>query len=146
MADDKPSEDFIDWNTFQQILEMDDDENDREFSAGIVANYFEQAESTFEEMDNALATKDLKQLSSLGHFLKGSSAALGLTKIQNSCEKIQHLGNNLDETGNFSQEDSVCLDRIKAALSDARTDYANAQNYMQSFFGEALTVAKAGDD
>jgi len=34
----------------------------------------------------------LKTLSELGHFLKGSSATLGLTKVKDSCEKIQHYG------------------------------------------------------
>merc|ERR1712225_207877 len=39
---------------------------------------------TFEQilkMDDALEEKDLATLSSLGHFLKGSSATLGLTKV-----------------------------------------------------------------
>jgi osomolarity two-component system phosphorelay intermediate protein YPD1 len=46
--------DLIDNDTFDQILEMDDDEDDRDFSKGIVYGFFEQAESTFENMDKAL--------------------------------------------------------------------------------------------
>lgn len=46
--------DLIDLNTFDQILEMDDDEEDREFSKGIVFGFFDQAESTFEKMEKAL--------------------------------------------------------------------------------------------
>lgn len=47
--------DLIDTDTFEQILEMDDeDEDDRDFSKGIVYGFFEQAESTFENMDKAL--------------------------------------------------------------------------------------------
>lgn len=46
--------DLIDGDTFEQILEMDDDEEDRDFSKGIVYGFFEQAESTFENMDKAL--------------------------------------------------------------------------------------------
>lgn len=38
---------------FNQLLEMDDEE-DREFSKSIVWNYFDQAESTFGNMDDAL--------------------------------------------------------------------------------------------
>ena len=33
---------------------MDDDEDDREFSKGIVFGFFEQAETTFKSMDEAL--------------------------------------------------------------------------------------------
>jgi len=95
--------DSIDVLTFEQILEMDDDD-DREFSKSIVFGFFEQAEQTFTKMDDALyvggtsdtlyiseadyilsinrEVRDLSTLSSLGHFLKGSSATLGLTKVK----------------------------------------------------------------
>lgn len=45
--------DVVDKDTFHQLLEMDDDE-EREFSKSIVWNYFEQAETTFQQMDEAL--------------------------------------------------------------------------------------------
>jgi osomolarity two-component system phosphorelay intermediate protein YPD1 len=44
----------IDSATFEQILEMDDDEDDREFSRSIVFGFFDQAEQTFTEMEEAL--------------------------------------------------------------------------------------------
>jgi osomolarity two-component system phosphorelay intermediate protein YPD1 len=47
----------IDASTFEQILEMDDDEDEppvREFSKSIVEGFFEQAEETFVKMDKAL--------------------------------------------------------------------------------------------
>lgn len=43
----------IDKSTFEQILEMDDDD-DRDFSKGIVYGFFDQAESTFDKMGKAL--------------------------------------------------------------------------------------------
>jgi osomolarity two-component system phosphorelay intermediate protein YPD1 len=45
--------DIIDPGTFEQVLEMDDDEN-REFSKGIVDGFFDQAVQTFEDMEEAL--------------------------------------------------------------------------------------------
>lgn len=45
--------DSIDRSTFEQILEMDDDE-ERDFSKGIVYGYFDQAEGTFDKMGKAL--------------------------------------------------------------------------------------------
>lgn len=47
------SPEIIDMDIFGQLLEMDDEE-DREFSKSIVWNYFDQAETTFEKMDQAL--------------------------------------------------------------------------------------------
>jgi osomolarity two-component system phosphorelay intermediate protein YPD1 len=44
----------IDMATFEQILEMDDEEDEKEFSRSIVYGFFIQAEETFEKMDAAL--------------------------------------------------------------------------------------------
>jgi hypothetical protein len=46
--------DHVDMGTFSQILEMDEDESEREFSKPLVLNFFEQVEETFEKMDTAL--------------------------------------------------------------------------------------------
>ena len=46
--------DSIDALTFEQILEMDDDEDEREFSKSIVYGFFEQAVATFDKMDGSL--------------------------------------------------------------------------------------------
>jgi|TARA_R110002003_G_scaffold191_18_gene14839 osomolarity two-component system phosphorelay intermediate protein YPD1 len=48
------AEDSIDPATFEQILEMDEDEVDREFSKSIVFDFFGQADSTFAKMDKTL--------------------------------------------------------------------------------------------
>jgi osomolarity two-component system, phosphorelay intermediate protein YPD1 len=45
--------DNVDTNAFDQILEMDEEE-DREFSRGIIFGFLEQAEQTFAKMDDAL--------------------------------------------------------------------------------------------
>lgn len=46
--------DAIDRTVFDQILEMDDEDEDREFSKSIVFGFFEQAEQTFTDMHDAL--------------------------------------------------------------------------------------------
>lgn len=45
--------DRMDQSTFEQILEMDDDD-DKEFSKSIVYGFFEQADNTFKKMEDAL--------------------------------------------------------------------------------------------
>lgn len=49
-----PSGEVVDQATFSQILEMDEDEDEREFSKSIVYDFFEQARSTFDKMEKAL--------------------------------------------------------------------------------------------
>jgi len=126
--------DNIDAATFEQILEMDDDEEEREFSKSIVFDFFTQAESTFNKMDSNLAKKDLDQLSALGHFLKGSSATLGLTKVKDSCEKIQHFGQNKDETGTRYQSDEVCLEKLKTTIEQAKQEFSDVEKVLKKFY------------
>lgn len=127
--------DSIDALTFQQILEMDDDEDDRDFSRSIVFGFFEQAEQTFTEMEDALEKKDLATLSSLGHFLKGSSATLGLTKVKDSCEKIQHYGQKKDEAGTTDEpNEEKCLEKIKETLVTVKEEYAEVEKVLKKFF------------
>ncbi|KAK5629372.1 hypothetical protein RRF57_005087 [Xylaria bambusicola] len=126
--------DAIDYLTFSQILEMDDSEDDREFSKSIVFGFFEQAEETFGKMDEALKKKDLEELYHLGHFLKGSSATVGLTKVKDSCEKIQRYGKKENLDGTPENDDNVCLSRIKTTLSVVKTEYAEAEKTLRDFF------------
>ncbi|KAI8820472.1 histidine phosphotransferase [Fimicolochytrium jonesii] len=129
-----PSDEIVDHNIFDQLLEMDEDDEDRSFSRDIVTNYFEQAETTFASMDTSLKEKDLPALSRLGHFLKGSSAALGLTKVKASCEKMQHYGNMKDEHGSGSITEEDALKRITALLKQTKTEYKEAEDYLKKFY------------
>jgi len=147
--------DNIDPTTFEQILEMDDDEEEREFSKSIVYGFFEQVESTFEKMDAAMyatsivvpaslgcadyllsKTKDLETLSSLGHFLKGSSATLGLNKLKASTEKIQHFGHGKDETGTKDETPEFCLTAIEKEIKKLKIDYVTVEKSLRKFYGE----------
>ncbi|KAJ5832994.1 hypothetical protein N7474_001305 [Penicillium riverlandense] len=148
--------DIIDESTFEQILEMDD-EDDRDFSKGIVYGFFDQAKSTFKKMEDELYVlcyplfseitsnspnrkkKNLKELSSLGHFLKGSSATLGLTKVKDSCEKIQHYGAGKDEAGVVDEPDNeVSLKHIQSTLTDVKADYTEVEKFLRRFYGEEV--------
>ncbi|GAP83827.1 putative hpt domain-containing protein [Rosellinia necatrix] len=126
--------DAIDILTFGQILEMDDSEDDREFSRSIVYGFFEQAEETFEKMDSALETRDLDELYRLGHFLKGSSATVGLTKVKDSCEKIQRYGKQENVDGTPEPDVELCLSRIRSTLKTVKSEYADAEKTLKKFF------------
>ncbi|KAA8901380.1 signal transduction histidine kinase [Sphaerosporella brunnea] len=135
--------DFIDLETFEQIREMDDDDSD-EFSCAIVGGFLDQAEETFIKMEAALhgsfpfashrKAGDLDQLSSLGHFLKGSSATLGLIKVKDYCETIQHLGSNKDDTGHVGPDHKECLSKIKNALAEMKIEYKRVRVYFYKIY------------
>jgi len=125
----------IDPDTFEQILEMDDDEEEREFSKSIVYDFFSQAEQTFQKMDDNLEKRDLAQLSSLGHFLKGSSATLGMTKVKDSCEKIQHFGAHKSADGSKDvPDDDECLESLKKTIKQAKVEFAEVEKRLRKFY------------
>jgi len=125
--------DHVDDATFSQILEMDEESHD--FSMPLVVNFFEQADETFERMKSAVGSKDLAELSRLGHFLKGSSATLGFTRIKDSCQIIQQYGSNLNVDGSPEPKKDVCLKKITDALKAAQVDKAALEEKMNKFFG-----------
>ncbi|EPQ27866.1 uncharacterized protein PFL1_04610 [Pseudozyma flocculosa PF-1] len=129
------SPEIIDMDIFSQLLEMDDEE-DREFSKSIVWNYFDQAENTFQKMDSALASKDLPELSTLGHFLKGSSAAVGVIKVRDSCECMQHYGKRHDEDGVSDLSEEVAMQKITHTLQEVKVQYKEAERALKGFYDE----------
>ncbi|KAG1840566.1 signal transduction histidine kinase [Suillus subalutaceus] len=101
---------------FNQIVELDDEDD---FASGMVADYFAQVDSTFNKMDQAMENKDLKQISELGHFLKGSSAALGVKQVSLTCEKIQNTAKGTP-TDKAIEEVTSLLKRVKEEYGAAK--------------------------
>lgn len=81
-------------------------------------------------------SKDLSSLSSLGHFLKGSSAALGVIKVQAACEKIQHYGHLRDEEVGEALEESEALKRITTLLKECKRSYGIAKAWLTRLYEE----------
>ncbi|KAI8660791.1 HPt domain-containing protein [Fusarium keratoplasticum] len=125
--------DGVDMITFSQILEMDDPD-DHDFSSSIVFGFFEQAEETFTQIDEALEKRDLDNLSSLGHFLKGSSATLGLVKVRDGCEKIQRYGKHENVDGTPEPDEQICLAGIQAAFDAVKKDYAEVEKALRKYY------------
>ncbi|KAG6890606.1 hypothetical protein C0995_006582 [Termitomyces sp. Mi166 len=147
--DDKPDEladvDIIDMTIFNQIIELDEDDT-HEFSNGMASAYFAQAEQTFKDMDIALNGGDLKKLSSLGHFLKGSSAALGLYKVQALCAKIQHYGLKRDEKADEDLTEEESLSRIKTLRLQVKGEYDIAEKWLKKWYDANATAAPDEED
>ncbi|EJD36186.1 histidine-phosphotransfer domain, HPT domain-containing protein [Auricularia subglabra TFB-10046 SS5] len=132
--DPSSSGDIIDMETFEQLLELEEDDS-YDFSLGMTQEYFQQALTAFADMDAALAAKDLKKLSDLGHFLKGSSAALGIRKVRESCEKMQNYG-KLHDGHDRKFTEAEALDRITALLARVKREYAEAETYLKKWYSE----------
>ncbi|KAJ2358320.1 Phosphorelay intermediate protein, partial [Coemansia sp. RSA 2610] len=133
--EDDLTNEVLDISAFHELLSMDDEnDEDNEFSRGIVHNYLEQAKSTFADMDKALKDKDLSKLSSLGHFLKGSSATIGVKRVQDCCKHIQFLGklHNMDGEGSVDEEEALKL--IAKELRIGWVEYVKAKEFLGFFY------------
>ncbi|KZP01323.1 histidine-phosphotransfer domain, HPT domain-containing protein [Calocera viscosa TUFC12733] len=124
----------IDMDTFSQILEMDDDDT-HEFSLSIVENYMEQAEATFDSMSAALDDENLPELSRLGHFLKGSSAALGISQVQTGCEAMQYYGQLRRGANGAKIEAKEAIELITPLLAKIKEGHAEADKWLRDFYG-----------
>ncbi|CAL1698240.1 unnamed protein product [Somion occarium] len=133
--EEEGSPETIDEETFNQIVELDEDDT-HDFSHGMVTAYFTQARNTFDEMEQAYKDKNLDKLSSLGHFLKGSSAALGVTKVQASCERMQHYGKRWDEEAGVALTDDVAFEKIEPLLMKVKGEYGSAEKWLKNWYSE----------
>ncbi|KAF9927132.1 hypothetical protein FBU30_003482 [Linnemannia zychae] len=134
-SNSKPGRGIVDHATFDQLVDMDDED---EFSRNLVHNYFEQAQRAFGDMDAAMSASDLVALSRLGHFLKGSSAQLGVLKVKASCEKLQYYGQGKDATGQHSTiSNEEAKKQIRILLIQMRREYDEAESYLRDFYGES---------
>ena len=164
---DEDEDKVINIETFNQILDLDEDDT-HDFSFGMTEAYFTQASTTFTDMDKALCapllfllrvpfsrdsivpglatdaseSKDLQKLSSLGHFLKGSSAALGVSAVQTTCEHIQHYGALRDEINDKPLTDEAALAKIGPLLKRVKKEYAVAEKWLQNWYKEHITPAE----
>ena len=87
-------------------------------------------------IDAYRAAKDLEKLSSLGHFLKGSSAALGVHKVVQSCERIQHYGKLFDKEANEKLTSEVALEKITDLLEKVKREYNEAEKWLKEWYAK----------
>lgn len=170
---DIQNSELIDWVIFSELLLMDEDEEG--FSKGLITTFVEQLLGIYTEMETIIEDSKLKgsptdeelvKLSSLGHYLKGSAALLGLRKVQSQCERIQNYGNKkssaADEesseilgkssttTGSASSaaaaaatakaptENKEWLKLIEDLLNISKTEFTKTRLILSGYFGEEL--------
>ena len=62
---------------------------------------------------------------------------MGLTKIKDGCEKIQHFGAMKDETGTVDEPDRTkCLSLIQATLDEVKGEYLEVSALLRRFYSE----------
>jgi len=66
--------------------------------------------------------------------LKGSSAALGIAKVQLSCERIQHYGDLRDEEAEVDLTEVDALAKIGKTLRSVKVEYDEAEKWLKNYY------------
>ncbi|KAI3632575.1 hypothetical protein MIR68_009681 [Amoeboaphelidium protococcarum] len=126
--------DIVDMNIFSEVLQMDDPD-DNSFSQSLVEQFFGQAAETIAIIKDAFAKQDYAQVSRLGHFLKGSASALGITKLKSTCEKIQHCGEQKEGTPFSGMSVDQCALKLQEMIKDLDIQAAEAKIHFKKQLG-----------
>lgn len=135
---------LIEWSVFSELVAMDEDEEG--FSKSLFETFVEQVKETVQEIDANLAAKNLDKLSSLGHYLKGSAAALGLETISAQCERLQNYGKRIncdgfkleDEPNLSEDDDEFWIKLIEDALQKAKDDFEKARKELNYYYDDEI--------
>lgn len=151
-------QDEVDMNTFNQIAEIDDSGNSS-FCISLYFDFFGQAEDTFKSMRSALYAsqidsyiarrlrqmtltrnhrdiQDYDRLSSLAHYIKGSSATVGLFKIHDGCERIERFSKQRDGSTVVSPQDAQqSTSQIRDVLVALQEHNKRAEHALRRHFG-----------
>ncbi|CUM52852.1 uncharacterized protein AC631_02841 [Debaryomyces fabryi] len=131
---------LIEWSVFSELVAMDEDEEG--FSKSLFQTFVDQVLETFTEIDENLKTKNFDKISGLGHYLKGSAAALGLEKISTQCERIQNYGHKVNfdnfklKDNNDQKDDEFWIKLIEDALNKARDGFAKSRKALNNYFDD----------
>ncbi|KAI5897887.1 histidine-phosphotransfer domain, HPT domain-containing protein [Schizophyllum commune H4-8] len=117
---------------FRQILELDD-EDSHDFSREMVSDFFSQARDTLKTLDGAFTSSNLTTLADRGHFLKSSSASLGIYKVQEACGKIEQYGKKVADDGSSLEKDDA-LKLIDALLKKVKVDIDAAETWLDEWY------------
>jgi HPt (histidine-containing phosphotransfer) domain-containing protein len=103
----------IDWEHLHQLSE-----NNAEFELELLQLFVEDSQSHLEAVKIAIATHDFQQLLKESHHLKGASANVGATTMQQAAEKLEKLGYNqeLQDTDKLVQDLENFLHLIQVYL------------------------------
>ncbi|KAJ3120344.1 hypothetical protein HK098_004667 [Nowakowskiella sp. JEL0407] len=127
------SDDAVDPEIFGELLFLDDD---GAFARDIVKKYFKQAYDRMPSIETSFEAKDLDELYKHAHFLKGSSAMVGLRRINAIFEKIQYHTKLKDESGKKNIPESEAWIAIESLIKQSRVEHRSAEEELTEFFNE----------
>ncbi len=103
-------------NVERVILMLGDD--GMEMISELMPLYFEDAHNQLHALQKAANQKNIKQLHTVAHTLKGSSANMGMVQMADFCQRIETMGKNNNLENVFEQVEMIKqeLDKMRHVL------------------------------
>ena len=61
---------------------------------------------------------------------------MGLTKVKDSCEKIQNFGQKKDETGTKDITEDEGLEKLKTTIEQAKQEFHDVEKVLKKFYND----------
>ncbi|CAH0034581.1 unnamed protein product [Clonostachys rhizophaga] len=134
-ASEKCAKQVLNIQVFDQILEMDEDPVQREFSSEIVLSFFEETQKVLASMEEEVEQANFPTLACLGERVRGSAATLGLEKVSESGRKIHCFGFRRTEDGSSHEgDDRLSLGRIRSEIAVMRHELVQARKTLNDVY------------
>ncbi|KIL87163.1 hpt domain-containing protein [Fusarium avenaceum] len=119
-------------DAFGQILEMDDEEDDMEFSFSVTGSFLE-AETFYPKIEDAINRGDFDEIYSHAYYLFGVASSMGAIKVRSTCEELKRLGKRQDLHGD-RMDDELALQRAADVLVNAKVAYGQTADVFRKFY------------
>lgn len=108
----------IDYNALQTILEMVPNDS-TQLLAELITSYLEDAPKLLQEMQTAVADRNLVAMQYAAHTLKSASATLGATALADLCRELEQI--------NWA----MAIDALAEKVSQVQTEYLAVEAALQ---------------
>ena len=102
-------------------------DGDLEFERDLIELYLEDSHNVLEKLARGFQTKDLSAIRQMAHTMKGSSANIGATILENKASKIENsvMESNMDDLITMKNALMTAYSRTKEALAFYLTSLEN---------------------
>lgn len=115
---------IIDPESIESLRSLNPGDND-EFLREIIGIFLDDTPKRLTELDQCLASGDVKTFTRAAHSIKGSSANLGAMVLRASAEKLEHTSS------------AEGLGNVSALIAQVQADYAAAKAELERIAGLA---------
>ncbi|OAQ63984.1 hpt domain-containing protein [Purpureocillium lilacinum] len=140
------SETPIDYELFRQILELDDDDRQHDFSKPLVQDFFYHSNVILKLAKVFWWAGDRFTVAYMINRLLGSAAVMGFSALRNCCESLKMVLEKIESESECNHSFGQIGKEFEDGLANASQIAAELQNLTEHFFATAEWRKGTGHD